>query len=451
MSNLFDVFSTREIALFIWFLVLLIFSSRTKSVRRSMIGVLKSFFVKNLIVAFSMLLLYVLFTILVLYIIGYWDISLFKDTILWVLFSGFILFMNVNKIENIDYFSKVLKDNLKAIAIWVFVFNFYTFNLIAELFFVPAVFLFTVLQAFAEHSSKTEKQHEKVVVLCKNILGAIGFIVICYVTYKTITEYQLLLSFKNLKSFLLPILLILFTLPYFYGLAVFMKYENLFIRMNSFLKFRGERQVKIAKRQTLISANISLTKLSRIDRNFMSLKKTNDIKQQVKNITKKPLHKREILGDGDTAKIELFNNIEKCRELLSSIEIGKLSEWRNIGNTFQSITPYYELPDSYLNSYIGLPNNIACYLSGEEIYVKQLNLTLNLNNKKQKESALLLFKESITKTLNLLNLTITHDISEYIDKRKNISYQTEKFLCRLSIYRYEHVDTWEFIIETKEN
>ncbi|MDR1501246.1 MAG: hypothetical protein LBT43_02160 [Prevotella sp.] len=449
MEILFDVFSTREIALFIWTLVFLFFLSRTKSVRQSMVGVLKAFFEKKLIIAFSTLLLYVLFVIFILQFIGYWDISLLKDTILWILFSGFILFMNVNKIEDVDYFAKVLKDNIKVIAIWEFVFNFYTFNLVGELIFIPTIFFFTVLHAFAKYSSKREKEHIKVVVLCKNILGIIGFGVICYITYKTITEYELLFSFTNLKSFILPILLVLLTLPYFYVLAVFMRYENLFIRINSFLKFKGEKQVKIAKKQTIIYANISLTKLSRIDRNFMSLKTAKDIKQQIKTITKKPLHKKGILGT--TAQIKLFNNIEKCRELLSSIEIWQFSEWRNIGNSFQSITPYYELPDSYYDSYVGLPNNIACYLSGKETYIKQLNLTLNLNNKKQKESALLLFKECITKISDLLDLKITHDIFKSINKEKSANFQTEQFFCRLNIYKYERIDTWEFIIETKEN
>jgi hypothetical protein len=65
--------------------------------------------------------------------------------------------MNVNKIEDVDYFAKVLKDNIKVIAIWEFVFNFYTFSLVGELIFIPTIFLFTVLHAFAEYSSKREK------------------------------------------------------------------------------------------------------------------------------------------------------------------------------------------------------------------------------------------------------------------------------------------------------
>ena len=44
MNNLSNIFSTREIAIFIWFLILLIFAIRTKEVRNSIVRVIKAFF-----------------------------------------------------------------------------------------------------------------------------------------------------------------------------------------------------------------------------------------------------------------------------------------------------------------------------------------------------------------------------------------------------------------------
>ncbi|WP_283687224.1 hypothetical protein [Dysgonomonas sp. Marseille-Q5470] len=449
MNCLFDIFSTREIALAIWFLIFLLFVSRTKSVRHSIVGVFKALFDRKLILAFSLLLLNIIIIVSILSHLGFWNISLLKDTCLWVFFSGFVLFMNVNKVENLNYFSRIIKDNIKVLVVWEFLFNFYTLSLAGELIFIPVVCVFSIIGAFAEHSSAQEENYRKVVILCKNILGLIGLGMIVYVIYKTITDYELLFSLSNIKSFLLPILLGILTLPYFYLLALFMRYENLFIRVNSFLRYKGEKQVKDAKKEILISANISLTKLFRIDRNFMSLKTTDNIRKQVKEIAKKPLHKKGIISNN--AKIELFNDIERSRGVLSKIGIGDFSEWRNIGTSFQSITPYFELPDSYKDSYVGLPNNIACYLSGEETHVKQLNLTLNLNNKKQKESALSLLKDCIKKIFVFLNINTINSIIVSIDNEKELIFQTEQYSYRLSIYQYGHMDVWEFIIETKEN
>lgn len=442
MNNVFNIFSTREIALTIWFLIFLIYVSLGKSVRDSVVGVIKAFLNKKLVLAFSTMLIYILLVILILSYIRFWDMSLLKDTIIWILFSGIVLFFNINKVKHVNYFSKLIKDNIKIIVIFEFLSNFYTLSLLGELILIPIVSFFSVVGAFAEYSSKKEESYKKVNILCKNILVLIGLGAIGYVIYKIITEYNLLFSFSNLKSFLLPIILMILTLPYFYFLALFMRYETLFIRVNS-LKYRGEGQIKKAKMQILISANISLNKLFRVNRDFMSLKSTEDIQKQIKKIAKKPLHKK--------AKIELFNDIEKSRKLLSKIGIGEFSEWHNIGNSFQSITSYYELSNSYINSYIGLPNNIACYLSGKETYIEQLNLTLNINNKEQKESALFLLKEYIEKIFSLLNIGDAHDIYKSIDKKKELKIQTEIFLYELNIYKYGNMDVWEFIIETKTN
>lgn len=91
MNNLSNIFSTREIAIFIWFLILLIFAIRTKEVRNSIVRVIKAFFNRKLFLAFCTLLIYILLVVFILSVIGFWDISLLKDTVFWTLFSGIVL------------------------------------------------------------------------------------------------------------------------------------------------------------------------------------------------------------------------------------------------------------------------------------------------------------------------------------------------------------------------
>ena len=195
--------------------------------------------------------------VFILSYIGFWDVSLLKDTVLWVLFSGTVLFMNINKVENVDYFSKLIKDNIKIIAIWEFLFNLYTLSLVGELILVPIVFLFTVMEFFAEYSSKQEESLKKVVALYRNILGLIGLGMIDYAVYRTVTEYELLLSVSNIKSFLLPILLVILTLPYFYALALYMNYES-FITVVRHLHRKEESKIsKGLIKATFKHANIN--------------------------------------------------------------------------------------------------------------------------------------------------------------------------------------------------
>ena len=190
MSGLFNIFSTREVALFIWFLILLFFGCRSKDIRQSIKEVIKAFFVKQIILAFSSQLLYVLVIVFLLSQIGLWDMSLLKDTFLWILFSGIILFINIRKAENINYFSKVIKDNIKFVIIWEYLFNFYTFSLIWELVLMPIIFLVSIMQVFIDNSPKEDREYDKVISLFNTILVLIGLCAISYVTYKTVTEFE---------------------------------------------------------------------------------------------------------------------------------------------------------------------------------------------------------------------------------------------------------------------
>ena len=305
MNNIFSIFSTREVALAIWFLIFLIFVSRTKAVRHSMIGVIKAFFVKKLILAISTLLLYIVFVIFLLSLIGFWDISLLKDTILWFLFSGIVLFVNINKVENVNYFSKLIKDNIKIIAIWEFLFNFYTLSFVWELILIPTIFFITVIETFAEHSSKQEESHKKVVSLFKNILGFIGLVMIGYVAFRITTEDELLFSISNIKSFLLPILLSILTLPYFYALALYMNYKSFIARVKHSHWNEEPRTIKSMIDATLKYANINLNTLKRIGKYQFSFdSSTENPDDFIKRVAKKP--KYVISDKAKLGEIKIF-------------------------------------------------------------------------------------------------------------------------------------------------
>lgn len=448
MNKLFDIFTTREIAIAIWFIILVLFALKSKSFRQSLYKLVKILVNKKLIALPIFLLIYFTIIVYFLYQIGFWDKSLLKDTVIWLIFSGFILYFNMKYDSFKDIFSNIIKTNIKLIIIWEFIVNYFTFSLVGELIFIPVVTLFTIIVVYVE-SSKTEEKNRDVVNFVNILLGLIGIVLIAYVAYKLITDYKLLFSLKNLKSLLLPIIFGISTLPFSFFLTLFIKYENLFIRLETLERHRGAEQIKEAKKEILISANLSLTKLMRIDRNLLSLKAANDIRNQIKNIVKKPLHKKGFISN--KAKIELFNDIDKCRSLLSEIGIGYFSEWRNNGYDFQSITPYFELPDSYKDSYVGLSNNIAGYLIGEESYIKELNLTLNINNINQKESALLFFKDCINKIFTCLSINPVMTVFTSIKQEKEFTVQTEQYVIQLNISQFSSTVVWEFVIETKEN
>lgn len=445
MNNLFNIFSTREVALIIWFLVFLIFVSRTKDVRHSIVGVIKAFFDRKLIVAFSTLLLYILFIIFILSYIGFWDISLLKDTVLWLLFSGIVLFMNINKVEDVNYFSKLIKDNIKIIAIWEFLFNFYTLSLVWELVLIPVVFMFSVIEAFAEHSSKQEESHKKVVALCKNILGLIGLVMIGYVIYRTITEYELLLSISNLKSFLLPVLLTALTLPYFYALALYMNYES-FITVVKHLHRNGDP--KISKRlikATLKYANININTLKRIWKylaHFNSSKESPD--EYIKRVAKKPKY---IISD--KARLPLFNDIQTVIKKLSDIGIGKLDEWHKSyagDDCYLSMTNYYQFG---IDDITKIPNALAFYLTGEETYIKQLEVVLDIGYEQDKHQTIEKFIEVLSLTFCNLNIPFPEGLTNSIIEDREYHLQYDTYSILLNYEKFERIEKYTLRITTQ--
>ena len=438
MSNLLNVFSTREIALFIWFLVFLIFTCRTKDTRQSVIGVIKAFFAKKLILPYSSLLLYIVLIVFLLSQIGFWDMSLLKDTCIWVLFSGIVLFINVNKAESAGYFSKVVKDNIKAVAIWEFIFNFYTLSLIGELILIPVVFLFNTMQVFAEYSSKKNEEHLKVVTLCKTILGLIGFGAICYVTYKTITEYELLFSYANLRSFLLPILLIILTLPYFYGLALYINYDSFITVVKHIHRNEDPSISRGIIRATFKYANINLKTLKRIWKyqiHFKSSKDTPD--EYVKEISKKP---RCVISN--VAKLTMFNDIRNTIEQLSNIGIGALGEWHKSyagDDCYLSMTNYHQFG---LDDITKIPNTLAFYLTGEETYIKQLDVVLDVGFQQNKHQALEKFIEVLELLFDSLSIPMPDDLATSIvaEKKHCGKYNTHSVL--LDYEKFERIEKY---------
>lgn len=442
MNNLFNIFSTREVALAIWVLIFLIFVSRTKDVRHSIVGVVKAFFDRKLILAFSTLLLYILFIVFILSYIGFWDISLLKNTVLWLLFSGIVLFMNINKVESVNYFSKLIKDNIKIIAVWEFIFNFYTLSLAWELLFIPVVFMFSAIEIFAEYSSKQEESHKKVVALCKNILGLIGLVMIGYVIYRTITGYELLLSTSNLKLFLLPILLTTLTLPYFYTLALYMNYES-FITVVKHLH-RNE-DPKISKRlikATLKYANININTLKRIWKyhiHFNSSKESPD--EYIKRVAKKPKY---IISD--RAKLPLFNDIQTVIKQLSDIGIGKLDEWHKSyagDDSYLSMTNYYQFG---IDDITKISNTLAFYLTGEETYIKQLEVVLDIGYEQDRHKAIEKFIEVLGLTFRSLDIVFPEDLINSIIEGREYSLQYDAYSILLNNEKFARIEQYTLSI-----
>lgn len=137
----------------------------------------------------------------------------------------------------------------------------------------PIIVFVGLIQAF----SQTDKKHQVVTNLFTNILTLIGTGYFLYALYKTILDYKTLFTTQNLFSLLLPIILTITILPFLYGLALFMKYETLYIRIR-FMTNDNDKKREI-KKAIFSTAKFNLSKLKVIDKglNKLDLYNSSDI------------------------------------------------------------------------------------------------------------------------------------------------------------------------------
>lgn len=227
------IFSNREIAVGIWLILFIVWGGSYQSVRIGFLEVLKAFFIKPIVIIFSLMLIYVSIVIWLLSMVGLWDFGQMKNTVLWGISVAAVTMFRINSISEDDhYFKKSILDNLKIIVALEFVINVYSLSLWIELIIVPFFAFLGGMLAIAELNEK----HRKVEKLLNGILVGIGFMLLSYAAYKIYNDITSFATFRNLKDFALPPIMSISYLPFVYFIALFMTYEVLFVRLSFFAK-----------------------------------------------------------------------------------------------------------------------------------------------------------------------------------------------------------------------
>lgn len=213
--------------------------------------------------------------------IGFWDITALKDTVLWIFGVAFIMFINLNNAANdAKYFRKAIIDSIKIVIVLEFVINLYSFNLVVELLFVPILGLIAMMSGF----SSVKPEYKRVNVFLNYVLGFIGIVLLIFTIYQIVIDFQDFASLKNVRDFLVPILLTIAFLPIIYLMAIYIKYEDIFIRID--IANTDIDLARYAKQKIFFKCHLNLSKLNRISRNLVILKLNNrdDVSNLLRNL-----------------------------------------------------------------------------------------------------------------------------------------------------------------------
>jgi hypothetical protein len=223
-----DTFNNREIAIAIWFVVILCFILFKREFRKSLLGLLITAFQTKILILIILMMFYTFWMVFVLYKISLWNIFLLKDTIIWFFFTGIAMtFDLVPSRENVNVFRKIIIDNIKIVIIIEFIANMYTFPLVVELFLIPSL---TLIIGF-EIVTKKDKRNESIAKLMSGLQIVIGLIILIYNVSKAVSDYKNFASLNTLRDFLLAPLLSFLFLPLVYIFLKFSKDKLLFRRI----------------------------------------------------------------------------------------------------------------------------------------------------------------------------------------------------------------------------
>jgi len=272
------IFSNREIAIGIWFLVGIVFFS--KIISRFLKVIIPILFCRRFIVFCLVFLIYFIIIVYLLYLVGFWNAALFKDTLFWIVFSEFPLFAKtIKEARDNHFFKKIIKNNIKLSAIYLFVFKDWSFGLNTEMIIVPVTFFIGCVYAIAAG----KKKYENVKLLLDKLMFFFVTVIIISASANIMQRPLELLNINTLKRILLPIILLILNLPIVYGLALYNTYEQVFIRLKGNKSEIGRMQFSIFK-----FAGFYLYKIEALRNNSMqtiTLSITdNDIKTNLKKL-----------------------------------------------------------------------------------------------------------------------------------------------------------------------
>ena len=395
--------NNRELAVLIWVAVFIALGLCYSSIRKSVMNLIKLFFQGSIIIVFLLLAAYTLLCVWGMSLIGFWNWSFTKDTIIWFFAVPLLTLVKIDKISSDKlYFKSVVKDLLAFSTIAEFLLNYYTFSIYVELVFVPGVILIGLLLA----TSQQDPKYIRVQSFFKNVLALIGSGIILYTMIQLINHINEFTSFETFKSFLLsPILTVLF-LPCTFLLILYLDYDRTLTLLK--ISIKDPVLLKKARRDAMLRFHFDRKGL---DRWRLSVGR------------KTPLTEQELSESIDLIKELQQNEINpiiipaskgwspyKAKGFLNDIGIATGNYDNCYDDEYFACSRYIEINKNEI-----LPDNISYYIEGKKELALGLKLVLHINTPvKGKNKSLYMLEYASALSMAALGKNIHPDIKRAI-------------------------------------
>ena len=232
------------------------------SVGKSLLGVVKAASVPKLVIPALAMLVYVVLVIWSLYVLGIWNVSVLKETIVWFFAALFVTFQLATSDRDKNIWAEFVADSVKILFVVQFILENYTFAFWKEMLIVPFITFVLLLNTVA--STKPEaKQVSKFLTL---IQALFGFAILFFAVSAAIADYRNLGSLSTIRSLLIVPILSVAQVPFIYALRLYANYELLFNNLN--IGFKKTRELKrYARRRFIVHFGINNIKILSFIRN----------------------------------------------------------------------------------------------------------------------------------------------------------------------------------------
>lgn len=236
------IFSTREISILIWVTIIISLILIKKEIRIAFIDCIKLLFEPKIAIVWLIYCLYIFVITLLLTNLPIWKRIYIKDIIIWTILVGLInYFKSITDNDSVFILRKLIKDNINVTIIVEFIISIFTFDIRLEFIIIPIATVLSILNLYAEQNEEYASAYK----ISNCLMGVLGF----YLAYKTfevgIYEYKYLDIEDTLVSFMIPIIYLILSLPLYYIIRLYTKYEVVFVS----LPFNQVINSKVKKRR----------------------------------------------------------------------------------------------------------------------------------------------------------------------------------------------------------
>jgi hypothetical protein len=382
-----ELFNNREIALLVWSTCLISYSLLKTDFNSSVKPVINSFFSRQIMILVSIVFLYVCTSVAALSQLGLWDVTQFKNTLVWTFFVSLPAIFKISREDSPPRFTEVLKSNLGLLVIVEFLVNSYSFNLLVELLLIP---FSTALLIFVTFSKEVNSKR-----LSENLMGAIGALLILWTTFQLYKNYSSFMSISTLQAFSTPALLSISYFPFLFLLSFFFRYEKFNIGLQLAIKDKELRS--FIRPRAILKLHLNMTSLERwknslYSMNINSKESALESVERIKNILKKERENRYVALHSGWRP-------QEAKDFLIEKELPTGHYKTHDDKNWYASSPYYEVGTGLF------PNNIAYYVDGSSEIATNLRIVMNINSKE-------MLDESFAKYVEIVGALVWHALKE---------------------------------------